>query len=113
MATTIFVHDGNSIDYTPGADVSAGDVVVQNDLVGIAKLDITSGVLGALAVTGVFDVPKTAGVGEAIGAGAKVYWDVADGVAKTDDEAGANKYLGKTVAAAGDDDATVRVRLEQ
>ncbi len=108
-----FIHDGNSIDYTPGADVSAGDVVVQNDLVGIAKLDIASGVLGALAVTGVFDVPKTAGVGEAIGAGAKVYWDVADGVAKTDDESGANKYLGKTVAAAGDDDTTVPVRLEQ
>jgi len=113
MATAIFVHDGKSIDYTPGADVSAGDVVVQNDLVGIAKLDIASGILGALAVTGVFDVPKTAGVGEAIGAGAKVYWDVADGVAKEDAEAGANKYLGKTVAAAGDDDTTVRVRLEQ
>ena len=113
MATATFVHDGKSIDYTPGADVSAGDVVVQNDLIGIAKLDIASGVLGALAVTGVFDVPKTAGVGEAIAAGARVYWDVADGVAKEDAEAGANKYLGKTVAAAGDDDTTVRVRLEQ
>ena len=103
MATAIFVHDGKSIDYTPGADVSAGDVVVQNDLIGIAKLDIASGALGALAVTGVFDVPKTAGVGEAIAAGVKVYWDVADGVAKEDAEAGANKYLGKTVATAGDE----------
>ncbi len=108
-----FIHDGNTIDHTAGADVSAGDVVVQGDLIGIAKLDIASGSLGALAVTGVFDLPKTAGVGEAIAAGAKVYWDVADGVAKTDDESGANKYLGKTVAAAGDDDETVRVRLEQ
>ena len=113
MATATFVHDGKAIDYTPGADVSAGDVVVQGDLVAIAKLDIASGALGALAVTGVFDVPKTAGVGEAIGAGLKVYWDVADAVAKTDDEAGANKYLGKTVAAATDSDTTVRVRLEQ
>ena len=90
------MHDGKSIDYTPGADVTAGDVVVQNDLVGVAKLDIASGVLGALSVTGVFDLPKTAGVGEAIAAGKKVYWDVADGVAKTDSEAGANAYLGKT-----------------
>ena len=113
MPTATFIHDGKAIDYTPGADVNAGDVIVQNDLIGIAKLDIASGVLGALAVTGVFDVPKTAGAGEAIGAGAKVYWDVADDVAKTDSEAGANKHLGKTVAAAGDDDATVRVRLEQ
>ena len=113
MATATFVHDGKSIDYTPGGDVSAGDVVVQGDLIGIAKLDIAAGALGALAVAGVFDVPKTACVGEAIGAGVKVYWDVAESVAKTDDESGANKYLGKTVAAAGDDDATVRVRLEQ
>ena len=113
MATATFIHDGKAIDYTPGANVSAGDVVVQNDLVGIAKLDIAADALGALAVTGVFDLPKTAGAGEAIGAGAKVYWDVADGVAKTDSEAGANKYLGKTVAATGDDDTTVRVRLEQ
>jgi predicted RecA/RadA family phage recombinase len=113
MTTARFIQDGKSIDYTPGADVSAGDVVVQGDLVGIAQLDIASGALGALAVTGVFDLPKTAGVDEGIAAGAKVYWDVADAVAKTDAEAGANKYLGKTVAAAGDDDTTVRVRLEQ
>ena len=113
MATAQFVHDGKSIDYTPGSDVTAGDVVVQEDLVGVAKLDIASGALGALAVTGVFDFPKTAGQGSGIAAGAKVYWDVADGVAKTDDEAGANKYLGKVIAAAGDTDTTVRVRLEQ
>ena len=113
MATATFIHDGKSIDYTPGADVSAGDVVVQQELIGIAKLDIASGTLGALAVTGVFDVPKTAGDGEDIAAGAKVYWDVADGVAKTDSEAGANKYLGKTAVAATEADITVRVRLEQ
>jgi len=113
MATGQFIHDGNAIDYTPSADVTAGDVVVQNELIGIAKLDIAANSLGALAVTGVFDLPKATGAGEAIAAGAEVYWDVADQVAKTDSEAGANKKLGKTVAAAGDDDATVRVRLSQ
>jgi predicted RecA/RadA family phage recombinase len=113
MATARFIHDGHSIDYTPGSDVSAGDVIVQGDLVGIAKLDIAANALGALAVVGVFDFPKTAGVGEAIAVGVKVYWDVADTVAKTDDETGANKYIGKTVKAAGDDDTTVLVRLDQ
>ena len=113
MATAKFIQTGDAIDYTPGSAVSAGDVVVQGDLVGVAKLDISANVLGALAVTGVFDFPKTAGVGEAIAAGAKVYWDVADQVAKTDDESGANKLIGKTVRAAGDDDTTVRVRLSQ
>ena len=111
MATATYIHTGHAIDYTPGSAVTAGDVVVQEDLVGVAKLDIAANALGALAVAGVFDFPKTAGVGEAIAAGAKVYWDVAGGVAKTDDETGANKLIGKVVRAAGDDDTTVRVRL--
>ena len=113
MATATFIHDGKAIDYTPAADVAAGDVVVQQDLVGIAKLDIPADTLGALAVTGVFDLPKATGAGTAIAAGANVYWDVADAEAKEDSESGANASAGKTVAAAGDDDATVRVRLSQ
>ena len=113
MATATFIHDANAIDYTPGSDVSAGDVVVQGELVGVAKTPIAANALGALAVTGVFDSPKTTGVGEAITVGSKVYWDVADQVAKTDDESGANVFLGKTIKAADDDDATVRVRLNQ
>ena len=113
MATATFIHDGHSIDYAPGSAVSAGDVVVQGDLIGVAKRAIAAAALGALAVAGVFDFPKTAGTGEAISAGAKIYWDVGDSVAKTDDETGANKLIGKTVAAAGDDDTAVCVRLNQ
>ena len=38
MAVAQFIHDGDSIDYTPTiADVATGDVIVQGDLVGIAK----------------------------------------------------------------------------
>jgi len=113
MATAQFVHDGNSIDYTPGSAVTAGDVVVQGELVGVAKLDIEANALGALAVTGVFDFPKATGAGSAIAAGANVYWDVADTEAREDSESGSNKLIGKTIKAAGDDDTTVRVRLSQ
>lgn len=111
MATAKFIHDGDSIDYTPGANVAAGDVVVQGDLVGVAKRDIVANALGALAVKGVFDVPKATGAGTAIASGAKVYWDATAQQATT--TASGNKYLGKTVKAAVDADATVRVRLEQ
>jgi predicted RecA/RadA family phage recombinase len=111
MATAQFIHDGNTLDYTPSANVSAGDVVVQGDLVGIAKLDIAAGALGALTVTGIFDVPKASGAGTAIAAGAKVYWNATNKQATT--TATGNKYLGKSVRAAADADATVRVRLEQ
>ena len=55
MATAKFIHDGNSIDYTPSADVAAGDVVVQGESVGIAKTAIAANLIGAIAVTGVFD----------------------------------------------------------
>lgn len=113
MPTARFLQEGRSIDYTPVAAVAAGDVVVQGDLVGIAKGDIAAGGLGALAVEGVFEVPKTTGVGTAITAGSTLYWDAAETIAKTDSETGANKLFGKSTAAAGDDDATVRVRLSQ
>ena len=108
-----FVQTGHSIDYTPGADVASGAVVVQGDLVGVAKLDIKANTLGALAVDGVFDFPKATGTGKAITAGATLYWDVAEAVAKADSETGANKLIGKAVKAAGDNDATVRVRMSQ
>ena len=111
MAIASYVQVGNSIDYTPDAAVSAGDVVVQGTLVGVAKLDIAAGALGALVVSGVFDFPKATGSSVAITAGAKVYWDETYEVATETSEG--NTYLGKTIAAAGDDDATVRVRLEQ
>jgi predicted RecA/RadA family phage recombinase len=96
MATAKFIHDGDSIDYTPATDVAAGDVVVQGDLVGIAKRDIPAGALGALAVTGVFDMPKLANAGVTIAAGAKVYWAESPKVVMHD--SGAGPYLGKAGA---------------
>jgi len=111
--STTFIQRGGSIDYTPVAAVSAGDVVVQGDLVGVAKLDIAAGKLGALAVTGVFDFPKATTSASALAAGAKVYWDAAGEVVTAGAGGGANKYVGKVVRAAAADAAVVRVRLEQ
>ena len=106
-----FVQRGDAVDYTPDADVASGDVVVQGDLVGVAKLDIKADKLGALAVSGVFDFPKDTGSSSAISAGAKVYWDAVNEVATTTE--GSNKLIGKAIADAGDDDETVRVRMSQ
>jgi len=111
MAQATFVHEGASIDYTPGSAVAAGDVIVQGELVGVARTPIAAGVLGALAVDGVFDFAKATGGGMAISAGANVYWDDANNVATT--TAAGNKLIGKCVKAAADGDATVRVRMSQ
>ena len=104
------VSRGNMVDYTPESDVTAGSVVVQGELVGVANLDIPAGKLGALTVSGVFDFPKATGE---ITAGANVYWDAAEGEAGTDDDSGANKLIGKAVKTAASGDSTVRVRLSQ
>ena len=89
--TTEYVQQGESIDYTPAADVAAGDVIVQGELVGVAKKDITANELGALAVEGVFDFPKATGVSTAITAGANVYWDEAAQQATTNANAGSQQ----------------------
>ncbi|SRR5579885_860870 len=111
MAQAVFVHEGCSIDYTPAADVAAGDVVVQGDLVGVAKQPIKAKQLGALAVEGVFDFAKATGAGTALAAGTTVYWDDAANVATS--TAAGNKQIGKVVKAAADADVTVRVRMNQ
>lgn len=113
MAQATFVHEGSSIDYTPASAVPPGDVVVIGELVGVAKTAIAANALGSLAVEGVCDFAKATGDGTAINAGANVYWDAAGKVATTDDGDGANKFIGKSVKAAANADATVRVRMAQ
>jgi predicted RecA/RadA family phage recombinase len=118
MATAIYVQDDEAVDYTPTTAVAAGDVVVQGDLVGVAKQPIAANALGALAVEGVFDFPKAAGAGTGLAAGTKVYWDATDHVVTASADNGATPAtayvaLGKVVLAAADAATTVRVRLLQ
>lgn len=108
---TTYVQDGNYVDYTPGADVTSGAVVVQGDLVGVAVRPIAANTLGSLAVEGIFDFPKSTAGGSAITAGTTVYWNA--GAQQATATASGNKLIGKTVKAAADADATVRVRLFQ
>jgi predicted RecA/RadA family phage recombinase len=109
MAT--FVQDGRYVDYTPGSAVSAGAVVVQADLVGVAVRDIPANTLGVLAVEGVFTFPKATGASTAIAVGTTVYW--ASGTSTATATATSNKLIGKVVKAAVDADATVLVKLFQ
>ena len=86
-----YIQKGESIDYRPETDVRAKTIVPFPGFVGITRLDIRAGELGALAVTGVFESPKAA---EAIDVGEAVYYDAANDVAtkeKTD------VYLGVAV----------------
>lgn len=106
-----FIHQGDAIDHVPATELDAGAVVVQGALVGITTRSIPAGHLGALQLRGVFDLPRV--TGGVIGVGFRLYWDEANQRATTDDDSGANAYLGKAVRESGDTDTTVRVRLDQ
>ena len=104
-----YVQRGESIDYIPEADVAAGDIIKVGSLVGVAKLDIKAGELGALAVVGVYEI-ATGGAAVAIGDVVSV--DPATGKVVAAGASGAVKF-GHAVTAATASDATVNVRLAQ
>lgn len=66
--TVKFVQVGNVVDYTAGADISSGDLVVMGHTVGVALTDIANGDTGAVAIEGVFEgVPKVSAAVFAVG----------------------------------------------
>ena len=87
-----YVQKGESIDYRPETDVKFQTIIPFGGFVGITRLDIRAGELGAVAVTGVFESPKA---NEAIDVGDAVYWDTENDVA-TKEQTGV--YLGLAVA---------------
>ena len=112
-----FVQDGRNVDYTPVAAVGAGDVVVQDGVVGVANIDIAASVKGALSIAGVFNVVKAEEAFATLGA--PVYWDengspyngVALSGAATATATG-NTYMGSVLVAAVSTDEYVTVVLK-
>ena len=79
MATSL-KSAGDVVDYTAGATISSGDVVVMGvanatdgSTVGIALTDIANGSIGAVAITGVFTMTKVSTA--VIAQGSVVNWD--------------------------------------
>ena len=70
--STNAVQAGNVIDYTAGANISAGDVVVIGNIIGVAINDIANGATGSVATRGVFTVPKVSGA--VIAQGESLVW---------------------------------------
>ena len=83
MADT--VQKGSLIDHTAASDIAAGGVVVIGQLVGVAPRPIASGAVGAVAIDGVYSLPKasTGSASQTITAGARVYYYSVSGIATT------------------------------
>jgi predicted RecA/RadA family phage recombinase len=104
------VKDGSlCYDYTPSGALSAGDVVVDGNLFGIAEVDIAASAVGSLAADGVFDMAKASSV-VTFAIGDIVAWDVSENLTiAVADVAAGDKTFGKVVKAAVATDTTVRV----
>jgi len=101
-----FIHEGDVLNYTAGANIASGQFVLIGTIGGVAINAIPNGSTGAVRVKGVFSVPKAAG---AVTQGAKLYWDAANSVLTT--TASGNTIVGVAAAAAQSGDATVQVLL--
>lgn len=104
-AAATFRHgDPVMVDYTAGANITAGDFVAIGSLMGIAHVDIANGTLGALALGGgVYDCA----VASNYAAGTKIY--KAAGNTILTNTATNNALVGFTVEAAAAANAVVKV----
>lgn len=108
-----FTGEQEMIDYTPGADVDAGELVFfgsgQEVLVGVALVPIPANKQGALAITGQYWIKKKAtktfSIGDLVG------WDTTPGEAVDTGDAGLNKELGVCVRDAGASDDAVLTKV--
>lgn len=107
MSLTTYRQQGDIIDYTPSGNVSAGDIVVQDDLIGQVVSDVLADEKGALRIEGVINVPKLST--DVVTAGAALYWDAGNSRATL--TASTHKLLGKAIEAAGDGVTDVDVKL--
>ena len=101
----IYIQKGEAIDYTPETAKAAGDIVAFGDGIGVVKEPIAAGALGALALTGVYEIPKAA-VGIAFGA--SVYLTTGGNITTA---ATGNTAAGVAVEAAATGAGAIRVRI--
>ena len=105
--TTKFVQPGEVIDYTAGANIASGQVVLMGARIGVALKAIANGETGPVQVTGVFNTAKlsTANMAQ----GALLYWDNTNSRLTT--TASGNTLAGFAAAAAGATTTSVNIKI--
>jgi len=94
-----FVQEGDVITLAAPYTVVSGDGLLVGSIFGVATASAASGDAVETAVTGVFDLAKTAS--QAWTVGARIYWDDATKLCTTVAAAGANKLIGVALVAVG------------
>lgn len=105
--TTKFVQPGEVIDYTAGANIASGQVVLMGVRIGVALAAIANGATGSVQVTGVFTIAKLST--DVVAQGAALYWDNANSRLTT--TSAGNTLAGFATAASGSGTATVNIKI--
>lgn len=112
MATN-YLAEGKVVNYTAGADITAGSVVKMNKILGVAIADIANGAVGPVQIEGVFSCPKLSTA--VIGLGESLTWDVSagnfDDQAATPASGDVTGAAAVAVEAAGNGTTTVKVKF--
>lgn len=100
-----YIQPGNVMDFlNTGNPVFSGDVVTFPDRIGVALVNIPTGGVGSVQMTGVFRIPKA--TGEALQQGSIVHWS-----AGTVTAAPGAVQAGMVWQAAGATDAYANIKL--
>lgn len=102
-----FIQPGEVIDYTAGGSISAGAVVLIGKRIGVALNDMSNGDVGAVQMTGVWELTKV--TADVVTQGALLYWDST--ASKLTTTVGTNTLAGYAFAAAGSSDTTVKIKI--
>lgn len=105
--TTKFVQPGEVIDYTAGANIASGQVVLMGARIGVALKAIANGETGPVQVTGVFNIAKLST--DNMAQGALLYWDNTNSRLTTN--ASGNTLAGFAAAAAGVSTTSVNIKI--
>lgn len=105
--TTKFVQPGEVIDYTAGANIASGQVVLMGARIGVALKAIANGETGPMQVTGVFNIAKLST--DNMAQGALLYWDNTNSRLTTN--ASGNTLAGFAAAAAAATTTSVNIKI--
>lgn len=105
--TQKFIQPGDVLDYTAGANIVSGQVVLMGVRIGVALAAIANGAVGPVAVTGVFKIAKL--TTDAPAQGALLYWDNANNRLTT--TSAGNTLAGYAAAPAINGDTTVNIKI--
>jgi predicted RecA/RadA family phage recombinase len=105
------IQEGDVLTLVAPAAVNSGQLVVVNQMFGVANHSAVSAANVECTIGGVWDLPKANAVSTSAAAGANIHWDATN--ARTTISASSNLKIGVAAVTSTNTATTVRVRLNE